>query len=72
MGHYFCLSYQDKHNYLREAIWKKIDFFMEFFYKGSAPPPLIFGSYGTGGTHLILVTKKGGNKPPKNTQNGHI
>ena len=24
-----------------------------------APPPLIFGTYGTGATHLILVTKKG-------------
>ena len=35
---------------------------MDFFHKGSDPPPLIFGSYGTGGTHLILVTKKGKNK----------
>ena len=32
---------------------------MEIFHKGSDPPPLIFGSYGTGGTHLILETKKG-------------
>ena len=32
---------------------------MEIFHKGSDPPPLIFGSYGTGATHLILVTKKG-------------
>ena len=35
---------------------------MEFFHKGSAPPPLIFRGYGTSGTHLILVTKKGENK----------
>ena len=35
---------------------------MEIFHKGSDPPPLIFGSYGTGATHLILVTKKGKNK----------
>ena len=25
---------------------------MEVFHKGSDPPPLIFGSYGTNGTHL--------------------
>ena len=25
---------------------------MEFFHKGSDPPPLIFGSYGTNGTNL--------------------
>ena len=31
---------------------------MEIFHKGSDPPPLIFGGYGTGATHLILVTKK--------------
>ena len=35
---------------------------MEIFHKGSDHPPLIFGSYGTGDTHLILVTKKGKNK----------
>ena len=38
---------------------------MEIFHKGSDPPPLpplIFGSYGTGSTHLILVTKKGKKK----------
>ena len=35
---------------------------MEIFHKGSDPPPLIFGSYGTGATHLIFVTKKGKNK----------
>ena len=34
---------------------------MEIFHKG-CEPPLIFGSYGTGGTHLILVTKKGKNQ----------
>ena len=33
-----------------------------FPYKGSDTPPLIFGSYGTGGTHLMLVTKNEKNK----------
>ena len=44
---------------------------MEIFHKGSDPPLLIFGSYGTGGTHLILLTKKG-KKTSKNTLNFHI
>ena len=38
---------------------KKSASVLEIFHKVSdLPPPLIFGSYGTGGTHLILVTKK--------------
>ena len=32
---------------------------MEIFHKGSDPFPPDFRSYGTGGTYLILVTKKG-------------
>ena len=32
---------------------------MEMFHKGSDPFPPDFRSYGTGGTYLILVTKKG-------------
>ena len=48
------LQYQGSH--------KKRGLLMEIFHKGSDPPPLIFGSYGTGATHLILVTKKGKNK----------
>ena len=32
---------------------------MDFFRKGSDPPPLIFGSYGTGGAHLIFGHQKG-------------
>ena len=44
---------------------------MEFFRKGSDPPP--FGSYGTRGAHLIFGHQKGEKtKLPKNTQNGHI
>ena len=34
--------------------YKKSGLLMEIFHKGSAPPPLIFWSYGTGATHLIL------------------
>ena len=32
---------------------------MDFFRKGSDPPPLIFGSYGTGEAHLIFGRQKG-------------
>ena len=32
---------------------------MDFFRKGSDPPPLIFGSYGTRGAHLIFGHQKG-------------
>ena len=45
---------------------------MEFFRKGSDPPPLIFGSYAILGAHLIFGDQKGEKKLPKNTKNGHI
>ena len=32
---------------------------MDFFRKGSDPPPLIFGSYGTREAHLIFGHQKG-------------
>ena len=35
--------------------------------KGLTPAPIIFGSYGTGGTNLIFVTKRGKRKPFKIT-----
>ena len=34
---------------------------MEFFRKGFDPPPLIFGSYGTGGAQFNFGHKKGKN-----------
>ena len=46
---------------LREVIQKKIRLVMEFFRKGSAPPP-IFGSFGTHDAHLIFGHQKGENK----------
>ena len=50
---------------------------MEMFHKGSDPFPPDFQSYGTGGTYLILVTKKGdtfdfGHKSSQNIQNDQI
>ena len=36
---------------------KKSGLTMDFFRKGSDPPPLIFGSYGTRGAHLIFGHK---------------
>ena len=33
---------------------------MEFFRKGSGPPPPNFGRYGTLGAHLIFGHQKGG------------
>ena len=38
---------------------KKSGLTMDFFHKGSDPPPLIFGSYGTRGAHLIFGHQKG-------------
>ena len=32
---------------------------MDFLGKGSDPPPLIFGSYGTRGAHLIFGNQTG-------------
>ena len=54
---------------------------MEIFHKGSDPPPLIFGSYGTGATHLTacdgVCTKCvaklwiGSDPPPSLTEDFH-
>ena len=44
---------------VREAIKKKSGLTMDFFRKGSDPPPLIFGSYGTRGAQFDVGHKKG-------------
>ena len=44
---------------------------MEFFRKGSDPPP-IFGTYGTREAHMIFGHKKVEKQNFQNTPNGHI
>ena len=46
---------------------------MDFFSKGSDPPPFFFGSFGTREAHLSFGLQKGEKTLlPKNTQNDHI
>ena len=50
---------QSSWDFLREAIGEKSGLTMDFFRKGSDPPPLIFVSYGTREAHLSFGHQKG-------------